>query len=82
MSLSIPCDACGKPVRDGLGNVRFEVSSVVPAGRGETRIMPVSRPSEFAFCETCGAYLDVGIADIVRAGRAPAQDGDAGRKSA
>lgn len=82
MSLSIPCDACGKPVRDGLVNVRFEVSSVVPAGRGETRIMPVSRPSEFAFCETCGAYLDVGIVDIVRAGRAPAQDGDAGRKSA
>lgn len=61
MTLAIPCDACGSPLRRDVVTLRFSTSSTHHSTSGHTRLAPDSK-DEYLVCPACASYVQACIA--------------------
>ncbi len=61
MTLAIPCDACGSPLRRDVVTLRFSTSSTHYSTSGLTRLASDSK-DEYLVCPACAPYVQACIA--------------------
>jgi hypothetical protein len=61
MTLAVPCDACGTPLRRDVVTVKFTTSNVSFGMGSHTRLTPSSR-QEYLVCQRCASYVQACIA--------------------
>ncbi|MEI7924563.1 MAG: hypothetical protein WCI61_00055 [Chloroflexota bacterium] len=53
MAFSLPCDACGTPLRGRVFAVRVSTFAVTLGAPVAHRLVPAERPSDYLFCTHC-----------------------------
>lgn len=61
MTLAIPCDACGKPLRRDVVTLRFATLAVASGGAAQPGAAPGAR-REYLVCAGCASYVQACIA--------------------